>query len=366
LFDKKLNWELVDQSAGHVFNGFVHEQVGDTAHEWPRHLLYRVQYDAPLAEIPDGWKTDWRAEYRRAERVVAHKAQRTPLGWMVEQQLEAPGISGLLTQRVFLPDYADWIECSASWDMGLTVHPEATYLLYPFNVPDAVARYDVGGQSVIPGEEQLPRVCRDYFTVQGWVDFSNDERGVTIAVPDNPMVQLGDFHFGHYQPDFQLERAMLLGWVTNNYWGTNFRAQQAWLVQARYRIQAHEGPYEEAQPHRFGLEAAYNQPVIQHLHESTAGDPILPGQGALLRLPESPVLTLHNKRAEDGNGLIVRLLNASDSQQTAVIQSRLLRIQSASCCDLLEDAGEELAVADGAVSLEIPARRVAAGRLQLE
>jgi alpha-mannosidase len=247
--------------------------------------------------------------------------------------------------------------------MGLTVHPEATYLLYPFNVPDAVARYDVGGQAVIPGEEQLPRVCRDYFTAQGWVDFSNSERGVTIALPDNPMVQLGDFHFGDYQSEFQLERAMLLGWVTNNYWETNFRAHQPGRVQARYRILPHEGAFDEAQAHRFGLEAAYSQPVLQHLQETTAGDPTLPGQGALLRLPDSPVLTLHIKRAEDG--LIVRLLNASDSSQTAVIQSRLLRIQSAFRCDLLEDADEVLAVADGAVSLEIAARRVAVVRLQL-
>jgi hypothetical protein len=365
LYDKKLNWELVDQNAPYAFNGFMHEQVADTAHEWPRHLMYRVEYDAPLAEIPDGWKTGWRAQYARAERVVTHKAQHTLLGWVVEQQLEAPGISGLLNQRVFLPDYADWIECSAAWDMGLTTHPEATYLLYPFNVPDAVARYDVGGQAVIAGDEQLPRVCRDYFTVQGWVDFSNDERGVTIAVPDNPMVQFGDFHFGHYQAEFQLERAMLLGWVTNNYWETNFRAYQPGRVQARYRILPHEGAFDEAPAHRFGLEAAYSQPVIQHLQEPAEDDPVLPGQGALLRLPDSPVLTLHIKRAEDGSSLIVRLLNASDSQQTAVLQSRLLRIHSASRCDLLESVSEELIVADGAVSLGIPPRRMTVVRLKL-
>jgi hypothetical protein len=35
--------------------------------------------------------------------------------------------------------------------------------------------------------------------------------GLTVAVPDNPMVQLGGFHFGHDQAEFALERAMLLG-----------------------------------------------------------------------------------------------------------------------------------------------------------
>jgi alpha-mannosidase len=179
------------------------------------------------------------------------------------------------------------------------------------------------------------------------------------------MVQFGDFHFGHYQAEFQLERAMLLGWVTNNYWETNFRAYQPGRVQARYRILPHEGAFDEAPAHRFGLEAAYSQPVIQHLQEPAEDDPVLPGQGALLRLPDSPVLTLHIKRAEDGSSLIVRLLNASDSQQTAVLQSRLLRIHSASRCDLLESVSEELIVADGAVSLGIPPRRMTVVRLKL-
>ena len=46
--------------------------------------------------------------------------------------------------------------------------------------------------------DQIPGVCRDYFTVQQWVDFSNDALGVTIATPDNPLVQLGDFHYADY------------------------------------------------------------------------------------------------------------------------------------------------------------------------
>ena len=49
---------------------------------------------------------------------------------------------------------------------------------------------------------------------------------MTIATPENPMVQLGDFHFVQDQEKVMLERAMLLGWVTNNYWETNFPGAQ--------------------------------------------------------------------------------------------------------------------------------------------
>jgi alpha-mannosidase len=202
-----------------------------------------------------------------------------------------------------LPDTEDYIECESWWDMGLDVHPEATYILYPFNVPDASARLDLGGQPMLVGSDQLPGVCLDYFTVQGWVDLSNEELGVTVAMPENPMVQLGNFHFAHNQAECTLERAMLLGWVTNNYWETNFRAHQPGRVQARYRIRPYGGGFNELQAHRLGLEAAYAQPLFQHLGEPERQPSLLPEAGALLRLPEnlspaSPVLTLHVKPAE--------------------------------------------------------------------
>jgi alpha-mannosidase len=221
------------------------------------------------------------------------------------------------------------------------------------------------------GSDQLPGVCLDYFTVQGWVALSNEELGVTVAMPDNPMVQLGDFHFAHNQAECSLERAMLLGWVTNNYWETNFRAHQPGRVHARYRIKPYRGSFNELQAHRFGLEAAHAQPVFQHLGEPKRYQPLLPEVGALLRLPEgsspdSPILTMHIKPAERRPGVILRLFNASDQAQSAEIGSGLLRILSAQLCDLLETPQESIEVRNGTLTLNVPARRVTAVLLAVE
>lgn len=360
LYDKQLEWGWVDSSAGYTFNGYVHEMVADTRHEWPRRLLFDQEWNVPLAEIPVGWKAGWHARRQTPREVLLHRVDRTPLGVKIVQELDAPGCDGRLIQQVFLPHDADYIECEAAWDMTLTDHPEAMYIVFPFNLPGATARYDLGGQPVIPGDEQLPGVCRDYFTAQGWVDFSNAERGVTVALPENPMIQLGDFHFGHYQQDFRLERAMLLGWVANNYWETNFRAHQPGRVHARYRILPYAGAFDEAQAHRLGLEAFHNKPLVQHLGENSVEPAALPESGSLLQLPLPPVLTFHIKQGHNGDGVIVRLFNASDQAQTAEIGSGLLRIQSAQRCDLLETAQEALTVKNGAVRLELPPRRVMA------
>jgi hypothetical protein len=303
--------------------------------------------------------------------VLSHHVYRTPLGQWVVQHLRAAGCAGPLVQSVFVPAFADYLECEAWWDMGLDAHPEATYILYPFNVAHATARLDLGGQAMVAGADQLPGVCRDYFTAQQWVDFSNEELGVTVALPENPMLQLGDFHFGHNQTDFVLERPMLLGWVTNNYWETNFRAHQPGRVRARYRILPHGGGFDETQAHRFGLEAANAQPLWQHLGEPPANPPLLPAAGALLRLPgseapDSPILTLHAKPADRQAGVILRLLNASDEDQPAEIGSGWLRIVAAQQCDLLEKPLSPVDVRRGVVHLNLPARRITAVHLSVE
>lgn len=164
---------------------------------------------------------------------------------------------------------------------------------------------------------------------------------------------------------------MLLGWVTNNYWETNFRAHQPGRVHARYRIKPYSGGFNELHSHRVGLEAAFAQPLFQHLGEPEHHPPLLPEAGSLLRLPESlspdsPILTLHLKAAERKPGVILRLFNASDQDQPAEIGSGVLRILSARRCDLLENPQESIEVQKGTVTLNVPARRVTTVLLHVE
>jgi alpha-mannosidase len=363
LYDKRQGHEWLDTTSPYRLGEYVHEQVADTSQPWARKLLFNQEWNAPLAEIPSGWQTNWQAKRQTPSRVVSHQVYETPSNITVEQTLEAPGCVGLLTQQVILPKNAEWLEFVSVWDMGLNTHPEATYILFPFNVANATARFDTGGQAVIPEQDQLPGVCRDYFTVQNWVDFSNNDVGVTIATPENPLVQLGDFHFGHYQQTFKLERSTLLGWVTNNYWETNFRVHQPGRVEARYRVLPYKGGFNEAVAHRFGLEAA-SKPLFQQLGEPIASA-ALPSRGGLLSLPDAPILTLHVKAGDD-DSVLVRLLNASDTEQGTTISSSLLHVQKAEVCDALGQPVNTLEAKDGSVSLNIPPRRVVTVRLEVQ
>lgn len=362
-YDKTLNREWFDTQAGYPLNGFVHEEVADKDYPWPRWLMFRMNWDSALVERDRGWKPSWRANRRQPGRVLAHRVYATPYGQRVVQVLEAPGIVGPLVQSVLLSEQDDYVEFESWWIMGQTTHPEGTYVLFPFDVPGAKTRIDLGGQSMLAGEDQIPGVCYDYYTAQQWVDFSNDQFGVTIALPDNPMVQFGDFHFGKNQASFDLERAMLLGWVTNTYWETNFRTHQPGGVHARYRVYPHAGGFNLGEAHIRGQEAASNQPLLQHMGEPVA-DLVYPESGALLQLPEVlaptlPVFTLHVKPASSaGAGLVVRLYNAGIEACEAPLASGLLKIESAAMCDLTETPIQSVSVQDGKVSVMLPPGQV--------
>lgn len=354
LFDKHLDYEWVDSSAVTSMHGFMHEEVADFETPEPRKRFFSVDWSIST-ETVRGWQSDWQANRTSPSCVLLHKVYTLPTGTVIEQILEHEKI-GKLLQRTFLPSDGDQIEFQSEWQMGTTIHPEATYLLFPFNIPNAQARFDIGGVPVRPHLDQIPGCCRDYFTVQGWVDFNNGQHGVTIATPENPIVQLGDFHFGHDQSEVKLERAMLLGWVTNNYWETNFPGAQPGVVTARYSILPYAGDFDESRAHKFAAEFEHARPMLQHMGEAAA-ETHLPASGTLLNLPQPPITTLSLRRSIAGE-VLVTLLNSSDNSLTAAIASGLLTVRSAWKCDLFGNRLEKIQVNNGILNFSLAARRI--------
>ncbi len=366
-YDKRLGKEIIDADAKLPFGGLIYERLADQQHPSPRRLLYDQ-----VTEVVDkrGWRPEWNVERWGASRVRSHKVTQQTDGVEVVQVVEVEGLASPVTYRVYLPNNESWVDFRSHWLMGLNPRPEATYITLPFDVPDATVRLDLGGQAMQPEVDQIPGCCRDYFTVQNWVDFSAADWGVTIACPENPMVQLGDFHFGHNLQHFQLERALLLGWVTNNYWETNFRAHQPGKVTARYVVLPHAGGFDEAAAHRFGAEVS-TPAIFQSAFEPARPEAHLPRTASLLALPEPPVLVLDvlpgwAQNDTERDAVYVRLLNASDESQNTMIGSGLLKISAAQQCDLFGNSGDAIPVKDGSLSLSLSPRQLTVIRLVIE
>lgn len=187
---------------------------------------------------------------------------------------------------------------------------EAVHIAFPFNVPNGEIRMDVPWAVVRPEADQLPGSCKNWFTVQRWVDVSNDQRGVTWSSLDAPLVQVGGITatlFGpqtnssawrtHVEPS-----QSLYSWAMNNYWYTNYRAYQEGPTVFRYAIRPH-GEYSAADAQRFGIERS--QPLI--VAAARKRSPLVPPR---LELNTKDVVVTAFKPADDGDGYVVRLFAA--------------------------------------------------------
>jgi alpha-mannosidase len=338
---------------GRPFATPVHESLAEEAAD--RDAFYEPPAEerpvrwGGLDNPPRGWQPDWAAKRRPPDAVRSHRVFEAPDGYRVRQRLSAP--MGDVVLQFDVPKAGRTITVEAAWEQGLRTDPEAVYLPFSFAIPDPTPRIDVGGPPFVPGEEQLPGSCQDHYTVQQWVDLSGPEGGVTVACPDAPLIQLGDYAFAANRRDWSLDEALLLGWVTNNYWETNFRARQPGAVRARYHLRPHDG-FDVARAERTGLAATHAEPVVTAV-EPAAAAPALPREGAFLDLPEPPIRVesirpggaagvhdhlLGRQPAPDGS-IVIRLTNVADAPRTARIGSGVVEIDAASRIPLLGGQG---------------------------
>ena len=137
---------------------------------------------------------------------------------------------------------------------------EGVHFAFPFNVPDGVMRMDIPWAVVRPEDDQLPGSCKNWFTVQRWVDVSNDKYGITWATLDAPLVEVGSITAETPWIKTLKPSQTLFSYVMNNYWHTNYKADQEGSTAFRYVLRPHKGGYRAIDAARFGIEAS--QPLV--------------------------------------------------------------------------------------------------------
>ncbi|MNV27157.1 hypothetical protein D3C71_1182970 [compost metagenome] len=122
--------------------------------------------------------------------------------------------------------------------------PENVYISLPFGSAPAAGQdalwIEKTGAALRPRIDQLPGSLADFYCVDEGVAFVRDTRGVAIAMPDTPLIQLGSLDYedrllsGH--PGLAHDPAHLYSWPMNNYWETNFKATLGGFYEFRYYI----------------------------------------------------------------------------------------------------------------------------------
>ena len=222
---------------------------------------------------------------------------------------EAPGCKWLL-REVRLVDGLDSVEIINTVDKLPVRAKEGVHFGFGFNVPDGTVRMDVGWAAVRPELDQIPASCKNWFSVQRWVDISNDRFGLTWSPVDAPLVEVGGITANligsQTNPDVWIQHLKpsqtIYSWVMNNHWHTNYRADQEGPTVFRYAIRPHKG-FAAEDAAKFGV--ACSQPLI-----------VAPASGPAsskprLALSSGKVVITAFKPSDDGKAWIVRLFGAS-------------------------------------------------------
>jgi alpha-mannosidase len=222
---------------------------------------------------------------------------------------EAPGCRKLL-REVRAVASLDYVEIIDTIDKLPVRAKEGVHFGFGFNVPEGTVRMDVGWAVVRPELDQIPASCKNWFSVQRWVDVSNDRFGVTLAPVDAPLLEVGGLtaNLVGSQSDHRVwiqhlkPSQTLYAWVMNNHWHTNYRADQEGPTVFRFLLRPH-GAYSAVEAARFG--AACSQPLL-----AVPASPTGPGRPRF-SLSSSDVLVTAFKPSDDGKASIIRLFGAS-------------------------------------------------------
>lgn len=233
------------------------------------------------------------------------------------------------------------------------IEPHALYLPMPTALGEGWdCHYETGGAVVKLDDEQLPYASRHYITAQRFIRIGDAKSEVTVACPDAPLWQVGGYTFGRFNdPDGRVERERptLVAWLTNNYWSTNFQADQNGTSKYRFTLvpSARRALGTSAQ-----AALAYAQPLAAHVYAGRG--PVKGTAASLLQLDLGTALLTRLEAA--GDGVALHLLNPGDEPVEARVGAGSFRPTRANRTSLSGEPGEALSVNNGSTSFTIAPR----------
>jgi hypothetical protein len=143
---------------------------------------------------------------------------------------------------------------------------ESVHIAFPFAVHKAETLIGVDESFITPEHGQIPGANKDFFSVQRWLDVSNNQTGVTICSPQGALFEVGKMvneekviNGRKKWEDAAQSSPLIFLYTMNNYWYTNYKADQDGKVRFDFYLTFH-GIFNVATANRFGYEMT--QPLV--------------------------------------------------------------------------------------------------------
>lgn len=297
-------------------------------------------------DLHQDWHTDWIA--RRSAAILQETRVRHGKGHceVIQQFAHANGERVSVIYRLSPGDAGLTIETLI--DKKRITAPHAHYLPLPLALSDDwTTHYETAGASVELDREQLTGGNRHFVTTQRYLRMQDHERGVTFATPDLPLFQVGGFTFGrHVAGEVKRDHPVLLAWLNNNYWDTNFEISQSGPLRSRLHLSAHE-----SEPLSRSIARALPYVTEPHYHIMRATGP---AEGCLFEIDTDGLLITGMERSDQ----LVRLyvLNPDDETRTLHLGSAALTLRAANLIQLDGAITGECPIAEGGLSVPVAGR----------
>lgn len=243
---------------------------------------------------------------------------------------------------------------------------EAAYLAFPVAVPQPRFRFATANGWVDPARDILRGGGQEWFAVQDWVSVAEAGRTFLMAPLDAPLVTLGDLVRGTWPVEFGERAATVYSYVMSNYTPEGYAAEQGGDFVFRY-VFTTQSEFSAERAARFGAESLTPLEVgeVTRSDQRSAGPGTTDSRGAAgLAVTPASVSVSAWKRAEDGRGEIIRLVETSGNHQRVQIGLPGVRVRRAWLCSAVEDDQRELSVENDQISTEVAGFGILTVRLE--
>jgi len=333
IYDKELGIELVDKDASHQVNQMITRWVKTGEEESPKFAIIRKGQNGPVY----------------ASLVVSTSGDGCPQ----------------LTQEIILYDKLKRIDFNNQVLKDSTPTMEV-YFAFPFKMDCPDFRFEAPNSIIKPLRDQLPGTNSNYYSVQHWADVSDGNIGITLTPVDVHLVEFGGLHpcyvsqahHGFTSPNFgadfvkEMTKGYMYSFAIDSNFRTNFQATQLGDILFRYSITTHKGDWINGRPRDFGW--AIGNPLIPvPVDDRRKGN--LPKSMSLCQIDKSNILLMTLKKAEDGEGIIIRLIETEGHDTEVSVTLPHVSIEKVYETNLVEENENMIAVQGQTITTKVKA-----------
>jgi hypothetical protein len=215
------------------------------------------------------------------------------------------------------------------------------YVALPFQAPNSKMLYEAQGGCVTPGDDQIPGSSSDWQTLQSFIAIRSADGQIVTGSEQAPLVQLGDFNLGKWQPVTRVEKPHVYSYVMNNYWFTNFRTEQEGEFKFHYYLTSTKDTSRTFAT-RFGW-GSRTPLATRVLPPVKTGAVREPQRLSALAVTPSNLLIVEARPTRNGDGIILHLRELEGKPVTITEEEILTSsgIRSADEVNVLEEAVQQ-------------------------